>query len=166
MENNRPINILFLCTGNSARSILAEALLNEKGGDRFRGFSAGSFPKGNVHSGAIDVLRHMGVSTTGHRSKSWDEFAGESAPMMDLVVTVCDNAAAEVCPVWPSAPVKAHWNISDPAAIQGSDVLVWEAFLDAYETISGCVDALIRTIEADPSLDTLAQRVNDIDPSQ
>jgi arsenate reductase len=119
MISNRIYNVLFLCTGNSARSILAESLLNHLGAGRFRAFSAGSFPKGTVHPMALDLLKQVGLPTVGLRSKSWDEFAKAGAPVMDFVFTVCDNAAGEVCPIWPGKPVTAHWGIADPAALEG-----------------------------------------------
>ncbi len=129
----RPANLLFLCTGNSARSILAEALLNREGGGRFRAFSAGSFPKGAVHPMALEVLRDGGFPTAGLRSKSWDEFAGADAPPLDLIVTVCDNAAGEVCPIWPGHPARAHWGIADPAAVEGDGQRA--AFEEAYRLL-------------------------------
>jgi protein-tyrosine-phosphatase len=124
--------VLFLCTGNSARSIMAEALLNHWGKPEFQGFSAGSYPKGAVNPLALELLESCGLSTAGLRSKSWDEFAQPGAPELDFVFTVCDDAAGEVCPVWPGKPVTAHWGIEDPAAVTGSDQEKRLAFRRAY----------------------------------
>jgi len=131
----RPFNVLFLCTGNSARSILAEALVNHWGHGRFTGFSAGSIPKGTVHPIALELLTHMKMPTAGMRSKSWDEFAQPGAPQLDFVFTVCDNAAAEACPVWPGQPMTAHWGVEDPAAVEGSDTDKWLAFRKAFHEL-------------------------------
>ena len=130
--DERVYNILFLCTGNSARSILAEALIEHWGKDRFQGYSAGSFPKGAVHPLALEILEKLHLGTSGLRSKSWDEFARPSAPVMDFVVTVCDQAAGEVCPVWPGDPVTAHWGVPDPAAVDGTEAEQRRAFREAY----------------------------------
>lgn len=127
MPADRIYNVLFLCTGNSARSIMGEALLNHVGEGRFRGYSAGSTPKGEVHPMTLATLRKAGIATDGLRSKPWDEFAVPDAPKMDFVFTVCDNAAGEVCPVWPGQPMTAHWGIEDPAAVEGSEVAKREA---------------------------------------
>ena len=113
-------NVLFLCTGNSARSVLAEALMNHLGAGRFQGFSAGSTPKGAVHPLALETLAAHGLPSAGFRSKSWSEFGGEDAPKMDFIFTVCDNAAKETCPIWPGHPATAHWSLPDPAAVEGS----------------------------------------------
>lgn len=129
----RAYNALFLCTGNSARSILAEAILNREGGDRFRAFSAGSFPKGEVHPMALEVLKGLGYPVDALRSKSWDEFAQAEAPEIDFIFTVCDNAAGETCPIWPGHPMTAHWGVEDPAAVEGSGQR--EAFLRAYHQL-------------------------------
>jgi arsenate reductase len=128
-------SVLFLCTGNSARSILAEVLLEHWGGGRFRAYSAGSFPKGAVHPLALDVLEQLHLPTGGLRSKSWNDFAHPGAPVMDFVFTVCAQAAGEVCPVWPGNPVTAHWGVPDPAAVQGTDAEQRKAFREAYVTL-------------------------------
>jgi arsenate reductase len=128
-------NVLFLCTANSARSVMAEALLNFWGKGRFHAFSAGSFPKGAVHPQAIATLQRSGVPTDGLRSKSWNEFASADAPPMHFVFTVCDNAAAEVCPVWPGHPISAHWGVEDPAAVTGSDEEKARAFTKAFREL-------------------------------
>jgi len=127
---SKTYNVLFLCTGNSARSILAEAILNKEGAGRFCAFSAGSFPKGQVHPGSLKLLGELGLPTEGYRSKSWDEFATPGAPPLDFVFTVCDDAAGEVCPTWPGQPMTAHWGIPDPAAAEPSKQD--RAFRDAY----------------------------------
>jgi protein-tyrosine-phosphatase/N-acetylglutamate synthase-like GNAT family acetyltransferase len=131
----RIYNILFLCTGNSARSILAESIINNVGKGRFRGFSAGSHPKGQVHPIALDLLRHLGLPTEGLRSKSWDEFAASNGPHLDFVFTVCDNAAGEMCPHWPGQPMTAHWGIPDPAAVEGTDIEKSLAFGEAFRAM-------------------------------
>ena len=142
---NRIRNLLFLCTGNSARSILAEALLNRDGAGHFRAFSAGSQPKGNPHPMALAVLAEHGFSLDGLRSKSWEEFARPGAPTMDLIITVCDNAAGETCPIWPGHPTTAHWGIEDPAAVEGDDQR--QAFLDAMRYMKNRISLLINLPE-------------------
>jgi arsenate reductase len=139
--SNGRFNVLFLCTANSARSILAEAVLNRIGGDRFRAYSAGSFPRGRVNPVALELLRSLGHDTSGFRSKSWDEFATEDAPRIDLVVTVCDNAAGEICPIWPGHPLKAHWGIEDPASADGLGKL--DAFRKAYDYLRAKIGRLV-----------------------
>jgi arsenate reductase (thioredoxin) len=129
---DRIYNVLFICTGNSARSILAESALQKDGAERFRAFSAGSEPKGEVNPLALKTLQAWDYPAEGFRSKSWEEFAGSGAPVMDFVFTVCDNAAGEVCPVWPGQPMTAHWGIEDPAAVEGSDVEKLRAFNTAF----------------------------------
>ena len=133
----RLYNVLYLCTGNSARSILAESLINHWGRGRFRGFSAGSHPKAAVDPIALELLKQMRLSTEGLRSKSWDEFAAPGAPQLDFVFTVCDNAAGEVCPYWPGQPMTAHWGVPDPAAVEGSDADKWAAFREAFRLLEG-----------------------------
>jgi arsenate reductase len=128
-------NVLFLCTGNSARSILAEAILNGKGRPNFTAYSAGSYPKGAVHPAALKQLELSNLPTAGLRSKSWDEFARPGAPKLDFVFTVCDNAAREACPIWPGQPITAHWGVPDPAAVTGAPEEIERAFRDAFTTL-------------------------------
>jgi arsenate reductase (thioredoxin) len=129
-------NVLFLCTGNSARSIIAECILNREGLGRFKAFSAGSQPKGQVHPYAIDLLKKLNYPTADLRSKSWDEFAEPGAPSLDFVFTVCDNAANEVCPIWPGQPMTAHWGVPDPAAAEGTEIERRLAFADCYRMLN------------------------------
>jgi arsenate reductase (thioredoxin) len=131
----QPFNVLFLCTGNSARSIMAEAILNKLGTGKFRAYSAGSQPKGQVHPESVRLLQSLGYETTGFRSKSWGEFARPGAPALDFVFTVCDDAANESCPVWPGQPMTAHWGVPDPAAATGSAAEIALAFKDAYRML-------------------------------
>jgi arsenate reductase (thioredoxin) len=137
--SERVYNVLFLCTGNSARSILAESLLNHWGKGKFRAYSAGSYPKGHVHPMAVELLKRMNLPTQNLRSKSWDEFAAPTTPRIDFILTVCDNAAGEVCPVWPGRPMTAHWGIDDPAAVEGPDVEKVFAFSKALEELEARV---------------------------
>ena len=132
---SEPFNVLFLCTGNSARSVMAEAILNKVGAGKFRAYSAGSHPKGRVHPQTIRLLQSLGHDTSGLRSKSWDEFAKPDAPNMDFVFTVCDNAAKEACPLWPGQPMTAHWGVVDPAAAAGNPEQVARAYRDAFAAL-------------------------------
>lgn len=153
---DRTYGVLFLCTGNSARSILAEAILNRLGGPRFRAYSAGSHPKGEVHPMALQLLRLAGHETAALRSKSWDEFARPDAPPIDFVFTVCDDAAAERCPVWPGRPITAHWGVEDPAAFEGPhDEQIW-TFRRVFAVLSRRIELLVSLPDA--SLDRLDVR--------
>lgn len=143
MMSDRIYNVLFLCTGNSARSILAESILRKDGAGRFRSFSAGSQPKGQVNPYALKVLAAMDYPTDGFRSKAWDEFAVPGAPVMDFVFTVCDSAAGEACPVWPGQPMTAHWGIEDPAAVEGSDIEKERAFSTAARYMKSRIGAFL-----------------------
>jgi arsenate reductase len=165
MTANKTYNVLFLCTGNSARSILAESLLNTLGQGKFHGFSAGSFPKGQVHPRAIELLQRMNLPTEGFRSKSWDEFAAPGAPPIDFIFTVCDNAAGELCPVWPGKPMTAHWGIADPAAVEGTEADKAFAFRNAFKKLETRIK-LFTSLPID-SLDrlTLQYRLREIGKS-
>jgi arsenate reductase len=151
---DRPFNVLILCTGNSARSILGEALINHWGRGKFVGYSAGSSPKGNVHPIALELLRQLNMPTEGLRSKSWDEFAAPGAPPLDFVFTVCDNAAGESCPYWPGQPMTAHWGVEDPAAVEGTDTEKWLAFRTAFRELENRIKVFtalpIRTLDRAP----------------
>jgi arsenate reductase len=138
-----PYNVLFLCTGNSARSILAEALMNKLGKGRFRAFSAGSMPKGEVNPHALPIVERLGFSAADFRSKSWEEFARAGAPTLDFVITVCDNAAGEVCPIWPGQPMTAHWGIPDPAAATGSQTEIALAFAEASRQLTRRIELFL-----------------------
>ena len=140
---DRVYNVLFLCTGNSARSIIAEAILNREGRGRFRGYSAGSQPKSQVNPFALKVLQHDDYPTDGLRSKSWSEFAKPGAPAMDFIITVCDNAAGAACPVWPGRPATAHWGIEDPAAVEGTDLEKEAAFVEAMRFLKNRITAFV-----------------------
>ena len=149
-------NVLFICTGNSARSILAEGILEELGSERFTAYSAGSHPKGAVHPLALATLRQLRYRDSGYRSKSWAEYAKADAPQMDFVITVCDQAAGEVCPIWPGQPISAHWGLPDPAAVEGSDEVKHRAFMDAAVTLKRRIEFLLSLPLA--KLETLAIR--------
>ena len=136
-------NVLFLCTGNSARSVMAEAVLNREGRGHFRAFSAGSHPKGQIHPYTLDLLRRMNFDTSGLRSKSWNEFSGSDAPKLDFVFTVCDDAAAEACPYWPGQPMTAHWGVPDPAAATGNEAEIRLAFADAFRMLSNRISIFV-----------------------
>lgn len=150
---NDSYNVLFLCTGNSARSILAEAILNHRGAPQFHGYSAGSHPTGAVNPYALKMLASAHLPTEGLRSKSWDEFAKSGAPKMDFIFTVCDNAAGETCPLWPGQPVTAHWGVPDPASVKGTDDEIERAFRDAYFTLEKRIELFLSLPHA--SLDAL-----------
>ena len=158
----RPYNVLFLCTGNSARSILGEALLNAMGGGRFRAWSAGSHPGGRVNPFALEILTKNGFATEGLRSKSWDEFASAGAPEFDFIFTVCDSAAAETCPVWPGHPMTAHWGIPDPAAIEGEDETKRKAFRDAFSRLQRRISLLVNLPVESLDKPSLQKQLSDI----
>jgi len=155
-------NILFLCTGNSARSILAEAYLNHAARGRYRAYSAGSHPAGRVNPFALELLQKAKLSTSMARSKSWDEFAKPGAPAMDFVFTVCDSAAAEACPIWPGHPMTAHWGVPDPAAVEGSDEKKRQAFRDAFTALSRSIDLFLALPTEKLEAQALKKRLDEI----
>jgi len=162
MADGRKYNVLFLCTGNSARSIMAECVMNRLGAGRFAAWSAGSHPTGEVHPYALDLLAAVGHPTDALRSKSWDEFARPEAPEMDFVFTVCDNAAGEVCPVWPGQPMTAHWPLPDPAAVEGTEALRHAAFAQVYAMLGRRIGIFVALPMASLDRLTLQRRVREI----
>jgi arsenate reductase len=163
---DRVYNVLFLCTGNSARSILAEAILNRRGKGQFKAFSAGSHPKGVVHPLALALLERKGLSTEGLRSKAWDEFAKPGAPELNFVFTVCDNAAGEVCPIWPGQPMTAHWGQPDPAAVEGTDLDKTSAFREAFRMLERRIEMFTSLPIASLDQLSLGNKVREIGKSQ
>jgi len=159
---DRVYNVLFLCTGNTARSILAEGILRKDGAGRFQAFSAGSQPKGVVNPFALKVLESFGYPADGFRSKNWDEFSGPGAPSMDFVFTVCDSAAGEACPVWPGHPVTAHWGIEDPAAVEGSDIEKERAFVQAFKLMKNRISTFLSLPLASLDAASLRARLGEI----
>ena len=159
---DKPYNVLFLCTGNSARSILAESVLNRLGQGRFRGFSAGSFPKGQVHPYALQLLQRQNYPTDHLRSKSWDEFAEPGAEPLDFVFTVCDDAAGEACPVWPRQPMTAHWGLPDPAAVEGSEAERRLAFAETLRKLCNRIDVFVSLPIESLDNSSLQSRLRDI----
>lgn len=161
----KEFEVLFLCTGNSARSIMAECILNRKGRGRFRAHSAGSHAQGKVHPMALQLLANSGFDVAGLRSKNWDEFTFEDSPVLDFVITVCDNAANEACPVWPGQPMSAHWGVPDPAAVKGTEAEVGVAFADAFRMLNNRISILanlpiesIDKLSLQKQLDEIGQR--------
>ncbi|MGR6430591.1 arsenate reductase ArsC [Rhizobium sp. PAMB 3182] len=155
-------NVLFLCTGNSARSIIAEACMNRAGAGKFIGYSAGSYPKGEVNPHAVELLRSLHYDVSGLRSKSWDEFAGPDAPQMDFVFTVCDNAKGESCPVWPGQPMTAHWGVPDPAAVEGNDSQKGLAFAETYRMLNNRISIFVNLPLADLDRLSLQKHIDSI----
>ncbi len=155
-------NVLFLCTGNSARSIIAETVMNRYGQGRFHAFSAGSHPKGSVHPYAIDLLRNLNYPTDGLRSKSWDEFAEPGAPVMDFVFTVCDDAAKETCPIWPGQPMSAHWGVPDPAAVEGTEAVKRAAFAETCRMLTNRIAVFVSLPLASLDRLSLQKRLDEI----
>jgi protein-tyrosine-phosphatase len=161
-EADRPFNVLFLCTGNSARSILAESMMSAMGAPRFKAWSAGSHPTGSVNAFAVELLQKNRLPTEGLRSKSWDEFAAPAAPELDFVFTVCDSAAGEVCPIWPGQPITAHWGVEDPAAAEGSDEDKRKAFFHAYNRLQNRIQLFLSLPLTKLDRVALTQRLREI----
>jgi len=159
---DRPFNVLFLCTGNSARSIMSEVMMNAMGAPRFCAFSAGSHPTGRVNPFALELLQKNRLPTEGLRSKDWDEFARPGAPELDFVFTVCDSAAGEVCPIWPGQPITAHWGVPDPAAVEGTDEEKRRAFFKAYSTLQNRIQLFLSLPLAKLDRVALTQRLKEI----
>jgi protein-tyrosine-phosphatase len=157
-----PLNVLFLCTGNSARSIIGEAIINRVGAGKFKGYSAGSMPKGQVHPLTLKLLNQLNYDTTALRSKAWDEFSGPGAPALDFVFTVCDNAANETCPIWPGQPMSAHWGVPDPAAVEGTDSEKALAFADTYRMLNSRISIFTSLPLASLDKLSLQRRLDDI----
>jgi len=166
MSEHKVYNAMFLCTGNSARSIMAEVILNSVGKGRFRGYSAGSYPKGEVHPMALQLLEKNHLPIDGLRSKNWEEFARPGAPQLDFIFTVCDNAAGEVCPVWPGQPMTAHWGIPDPAAVEGDDDVQRQAFFTAYSQLSQRISLFVNLSFERLDRMSLQQSLKDIGASR
>lgn len=164
--DTKAYTVLFLCTGNSARSILAECVLNRLGRGRFQAFSAGSHPAGRVNPHAIELLKRLNYPTEALRSKNWDEFAGAGAPDLDFVFTVCDNAAGEVCPIWPGQPMTAHWGVADPAAVTGTQAEIAAAFADTYRMLERRLDIFVNLPMTSLDKLTLQQRLDEIGRSK
>ncbi|MGA7326320.1 MAG: arsenate reductase ArsC [Rhodomicrobium sp.] len=162
LPSDHVFNVLFLCTHNSARSVLAESILNRSGKGGFRGFSAGSHPRGQIHPYALDLLRNLGYDVSSLRSKSWDEFAAPGAPQMDFVFTVCDDAAEEVCPVWPGQPMTAHWGVPDPSSAEGNEAQKRIAFANAYRMLQRRIELFISLPVGSLARLTLQKKVDEI----
>lgn len=163
---DEPMNVLFLCTGNSARSIIAEAILNRSGAGRFKAYSAGSHPTGQVNPNALKLLESLNHTTSGLRSKDWLEFAGDGAPKMDFVFTVCDQAANEVCPIWPGQPMTAHWGLPDPAAVDGTAAEIAAAFAETYRMMNNRIEVFINLPMSSLDALTLQKRLDSVGRDQ
>ena len=160
--SKQPFNVLFLCTGNSARSIMAEAVINREGMGKFKGYSAGSMPKGVVNPMTLDLMHKLNYDVSAFRSKSWEEFAKPGAPQLDFVLTVCDNAANEVCPVWPGQPMTAHWGVPDPLEVQGNDAVRALAFADTYRMLNNRISIFVNLPLASLDKLSLQRQLDDI----